>query len=57
MEDQRFEMWKAKVELHLEAMVKKSIMELPHYNIRRDYNRNVKPIVTAERIIRRAYQK
>jgi hypothetical protein len=58
MTDQEaFDTWKSKVELHLESMVKKSIDELNvRYDFEYDFNNNIKPVVTATRLIKRAYQ-
>ena len=35
-DDEKFEVWKSRVELHLELMVKKSIYDFDYYNYRRD---------------------
>jgi hypothetical protein len=55
--EEEFNSWKAKVELHLESMVKKSSDELNiRYDFLRDFKTNTAPNVTATRIIKRAYQ-
>lgn len=55
--EEEFDSWKAKVNLHLESMVKKSIDELNiRYDLILDFQNNTPPNVTATRIIKRAYK-
>jgi hypothetical protein len=56
-QDDEFNIWKSKVELHLESMVKKSINELDvHYDLAYDFKMNMQPHETATRLIKKAYQ-
>jgi hypothetical protein len=55
--EEAFNIWKSKVEMHLESMVKKTISELTYYNYKRDFNNNVAPQDTATRVIQKTYQK
>jgi hypothetical protein len=56
-ENEQFDIWKAKVEMHLESMVKKSSSELNvQYNYLKDFRNNTPPNITATRVIRRSYQ-
>lgn len=57
-EEEKFNIWKSQVELHLESMVKKSLSEL---NIRsdlllRDFKNDLPPHATATKIIKQSYK-
>jgi hypothetical protein len=58
-EEEKFNIWKSQVELHLESMVKKSLSELkvnPDMLLR-DFRSDKDPHATATKIIRRSYNK
>jgi hypothetical protein len=55
-DDEKFEVWKSRVELRLELMVKKSIYDFDYYNYRRDFNNKTPPETTATRVIKKAYR-
>jgi|GEM_PF-5385483 hypothetical protein len=54
-EQAEFELWKSRVEVYLEQMVKKSTDDF-RYNYLQDFNNNVPPSITATRVVRTGYR-
>jgi hypothetical protein len=54
-EENRFDIWKSKVELYLEQMIKKSCNDFK-YDYERDFKNNISPNETAMRVVKRAYR-
>jgi hypothetical protein len=56
-QEEAFDTWKSKVELHLESMVKKSLSELNvDYDLYNDFRNGMEPNQTAAYLITLAYQ-